>query len=116
MFKVVISRPAYLDLQRFIDNYEERFFDLYRDSGLHNLDLIRGLYRETSKKLMQEIIDRTMVLLKGKKVYGRRRQSAWQELSFQIGGRLVTVHFIDDVPTNIRWVTRIGIGRKPISF
>jgi len=45
------SEQALADLRQFIRYYEEAFFELYRDSGVWNEELIIQSYRESAQKL-----------------------------------------------------------------
>ena len=92
MIKLEFKEQALIDLQRFIRQYEEAFFELYSDSGLYNEELIIQSYRESAHKLyvtiLQEIHDRLMV----GKVLGRKSAPSLNEILLYVGTRLVIVY------------------------
>src|SRR3989344_1771181 len=105
---------ARIDLQSFVDHYEEAFRELYRDSGLWNeFDIIKG-YQKHATMLYDDIADAIDTRLTGSKILGRKRlMRSWYELSFHVGSRLVIVYYSEDRKVGARWVESIMIDRKP---
>src|SRR3989344_3920329 len=89
MIKLLFEEQAVSELQNFIRHYEEAFFELYRDSGVWNEDLIIESYRESAKKLYGAILQEIEFRLMKQKVLGRKQLREWKELSFRVGMRLV---------------------------
>ncbi len=114
--KLLFSAQALADLQRFIRYYEEAFFELYRDSGVWNEELIIQSYRESAQKLYLTVLHEIAQRLAPRKVLGRRSLLHVNELCFYIGERLVIVEYTNDPAHNIRLIESIAIDRKPIIF
>lgn len=108
---------ARIDLQSFVDHYEEAFRELYRDSGLWNEASIIEGYRKSALMLYETVADAVDAHLAPTKVFGRKRLAHhWYEVDFYAGSRLVIVHYSEDKKQNIRWIESISINRKPIIF
>ena len=108
---------ARVDLQSFIDHYEEAFRELYRDSGLWNESNIIEGYRKSAAALYNAISDAIDVRLAGSKVLGRKHLTHnWYEVDFRAGNRLVVVYYSEDRRGGVRWVESVSIDRKPIIF
>jgi hypothetical protein len=116
MIKLLFKEQALTDLQRFIRQYEEAFFELYSDTGLWNEELIIQSYRESGHKLYLSILRDIELRLKPTKVLGRRTTKALHELLFYVGTRLVIVNYFEDNRRKIRSIESISIDRKPIIF
>jgi len=111
------KNAAQIDLQTFVDHYEEAFRELYRDSGLWNEASIIEGYQKTALTLYDTIADAIDAHLAPLKVFGRKRiVRNWYEVDFYVGSRLVIVHYSEDRKRNVRWVESISIDRKPIIF
>ncbi|PIR83578.1 hypothetical protein COU18_02745 [Candidatus Kaiserbacteria bacterium CG10_big_fil_rev_8_21_14_0_10_51_14] len=108
---------ARIDLQSFVDRYEEAFRELYRDSGLWNeTNIIEG-YRKNALILYDAIADAVDTRLATVKVLGRKYLTHnWYEVDFYVGTRLVIVHYSEDRKQDTRWVESVSIDRKPIIF
>lgn len=111
------KNAAQIDLQAFVDHYEEAFRELYRDSGLWNeANIIEG-YRKNALMLYDAIAGAVDTHLGPAKVLGRKRLTHnWYEVDFYVGSRLIIVHYSEDLKRNTRWVESIAIDRKPIIF
>ena len=108
---------ARVDLQSFVDHYEEAFRELYRDSGLWNESNIIAGYGRSAAMLYDAIADAIDTRLAYSKIFGRKRLMRDRyEIDFHVGSRLVIVHYSEDRRENIRWVESISIDRKPIIF
>lgn len=116
MIKLRFKEQAIVDLQRFIRNYEEAFFQLYSDTGLWNEGLIIENYRQSAQKLYLTVLKEIEQRLADKKVLGRKSLPQFQELSFYVGDRLVIVYYTDEGKSKTRLIESIGIDRKPIIF
>lgn len=114
--KLLFSAQALADLQRFIRYYEEAFFELYRDSGVWNEDVIIQSYRESAQKLYLTVLHEIETRLVRGKVLGRKSKSGFFELCVYVGDRLVIVDYTDETARKIRKVESIAIDRKPIIF
>jgi len=110
---------ARIDLQSFVDHYEEAFRELYRDSGLWNhasIMIMQG-YEQSALILYDNIAHAIDSRLEASKVFGRKRLSRnWYEIDFYVGSRLVIVYYSEDRKEDTRWVESISIDRKPIIF
>ena len=116
MIELLFKEEALVDLQRFVRNYEQAFFELYKDSGVWNEDLIIQSYRESANKLYSTILEKIEKRLAPEKVIGRKTSQSWQELYFYVDNRLVIVHYSEDKKGRLRLVESIAIDRKPIIF
>ena len=111
------SEQALGDLLRFIRFYEEAFFELYRDSGVWNEDLIIQSYCESAQKLYLTILQEIESRLTPRKVLGRKElRNNHYEIYVHVGSRLVIVSYSDHVRQPFRLVESIAIDRKPIIF
>ncbi len=115
MPRVYFSESAISSIKGFIRAYEEAFFELYRDGGLADERLIVENYRLSAKQISTQIFIEIEMHLGSKKVFGRKEHTQWQELTFYVGSRLITVYYTDN-EDNSRLVEVIGIERKPIIF
>jgi len=113
---LLFSEQALADLQRFVRYYEEAFFELYRDSGVWNEELIIQNYRESARALYLAILHEIEKRLAQWKVLGRKTTTQQKELCFYVGDRLVIVRYIDNRRRRVRVVASIAIDRKPIIF
>src|SRR3989344_156105 len=96
---------ARVDLQSFIDRYEEAFRELYRDSGLWNESNIIEGDRKSATALYNAIADAVDVRLVKSKVLGRKRlPHHWYEVDVRVGNRLIVVYYSDDRRGGVRWV------------
>ena len=109
------SEPAIAAIKSFIRAYEEAFFELYRDSGLSTESEIINNYRLSAAKISDQIFSAIDHHLSNKKVLGRKEIGKWQELTFYVGSRLITIYYSDQ-PAKTRVVEMIGVERKPIIF
>jgi hypothetical protein len=116
MIKLRIKEQALNDLQRFIRQYEEAFFDLYQDSGVWNEKLIIESYRESAQKLYLTILKELQYYLSPKKILGRKKLGDMHELNFYVGERLIIIYYSEDDQGKMRYVESIAIDRKPIIF
>ena len=108
---------AQVDLQSFVDRYEEAVRELYRDSGLWNESSIIEGYERSAARLYDGIADAIDARLAMSKVLGRKHLApSWYEIDFYVGSRLVIVYYSEDRKANIRWVESISVDRKPIIF
>ena len=115
MPKVEFSESAISAIKGFVRAYEEAFFELYCDSGLVTENIIIDNYRRSAKRISDQIFLEIEKQLGGKKVLGRKENKKWNELTFYVGSRLITVYYSEDAE-DIRLVEVIGIERKPIIF
>lgn len=115
MPEVYFSDSAISAITGFIRAYEEAFFELYRDSGLLNERQIVNNYRLSAKLLSEEIFFEIERHLGDRRVLGRKENERWQELTFYVKSRLITVYYTDG-DDDRRLVEMIGIERKPIIF
>ena len=115
--KLRYKNSARIDLESFIDHYEEAFRELYRDSGLWNeANIIEG-YKKSATNLYGAIANAIDAHLGTSQVIGRKRLGYnWYEISLSVGSRLVVVYYSEDKKENIRLVESISIDRKPIIF
>lgn len=116
MLKVYYSESAISTVKGFIRAYEEAFFELYRDSGLVTERVIIENYRLSARKLSEQIFFEIEKHLSTTQVLGRKEHQQWYELTFYVGGRLITVYYTTDDAAGLRTVETIGIERKPIIF
>ncbi len=116
MIKLQIKDQALTDLQRFIRQYEEAFFELYKDSGVWNEDLIIESYRESAQKLYLTILEEIQRRLSPNKILGRKALKGLQELYFHVGNRLIIVYYSENLNRKLRLIESIAIDRKPIIF
>ena len=116
MIKLLFEEQAVSELQNFIRHYEEAFFELYRDSGVWNEELIIQNYRESASKLYNTVLQGIENRLSRKKVLGRKTAEHWKELAFHVGERLIIVRYSEDLRRKARWIESIVIDRKPIIF
>lgn len=107
---------ALSELKSFIRNYEEAFYELYRDTGIWSEDLIIQTYEENAKKLYLQILQEIESKLGKKKVLGYKPIGLWQELNFYVDNRLVIVYYSQDLKNKTRLIESISIDRKPIIF
>ena len=108
---------ARVDLQAFIDHYEEAFRELYRDTGLWNESSIVSGYQKNAALLYSRIADAIDEHLVEAKVLGRKHLARnWYEIDFYVGSRLVVVYYSEDLQRDVRWIESISINRKPIIF
>ena len=107
---------ALSELKSFIRNYEEAFYELYKDTGVWSEDLIIQIYQESAKKLYSQILQEIENKLGKKQVLGHRSFGLWQELDFYVGNRLVIVYYSQDLKNKFRFIESIAIDRKPIIF
>lgn len=115
--KLRYKNSARVDLQSFIDHYEEAFRELYRDSGLWNEPNIIDGYERNAIMLYDAIASAIEMRLAGSKVLGRKSLThGWYEVDLQVGSRMVVVYYSEDKRGNVRWVESIAIDRKPIIF
>jgi len=111
------KRSARIDLESFVDHYEEAFRELYRDTGLRNESAIIDGYQKNAVRLYDTIANAIDARLVETRVLGRKRLPYnWNEVSFYVGSRLVVVHYSEDKKLKLRWVEAISIDRKPIVF
>ncbi len=116
MLKIAYSESAVSAITGFIRAYEEAFFELYRDSGLAAEETIIENYRQSAKKLSEQIFLEIEKHLSDKLVLGRKENKQWHELTFYVWGRLITVYYTTDNKSSLRTIETIGIERKPIIF
>ena len=116
MIELLFEEQALGELQSFVRHYEEAFFDLYRDSGVWNEELIIESYRESAKKLHGVILQEIKHRLARKKVLGRKATAGWYELCFHVGARLIIVYYSENLKQERRWVESIAVDRRPIIF
>ena len=114
--RLLFEEQAVGELQNFIRHYEEAFFELYRDSGVWNEELIIQSYRESTTRLYIAILEEIESRLSRQKVLGRKTAEHWKELAFHVGERLIIVRYSEDLKRKIRWIESIAIDRKPIIF
>lgn len=115
--KLQYRNSARIDLESFVDHYEEAFRELYRDSGLWNEANIIDGYKKSARNLYDDIADAIDGRLVKPKIMGRKAISHnWFEIHFYVGSRLLIVYFSEDKIGSIRWVETILIDRKPIIF
>ena len=50
MVKLRFKAQALSELKSFVRNYEEAFYELYKDTGIWSEDLIIQIYRESARK------------------------------------------------------------------
>lgn len=116
MLKLRFKPQALSELQSFIRNYEEAFYQLYKDTGIWSEDLIIEIYQESARKLYLQILEEIENKLSQKQVLGHKCLGSWQELDFHVGNRLVIVYFSENLKNKIRFVESIAVDRKPIIF
>ena len=116
MMKLRFRSQALSELKSFIRNYEEAFYELYRDTGIWSEDLIIQIYQENARKLYLQILQEIEDKLGKKKVLGHKSLELWQELDFYVGNRLIFVYYSQDFKNKIRFIESISIDRKPIVF
>lgn len=116
MLKLRFKSQALSELQSFIRNYEEAFYELYKDTGIWSEDLIIQTYQESARKLYLQILQEIESKLGKKQVLGHKALGSWQELDFHVGDRLIIVYYSQDLKNKIRFVESIAIDKKPIIF
>lgn len=116
MLKLRFRSRALSELESFIRNYEEAFYELYKDTGIWSEDLIIQTYRESAKKLYSQILQETENRLGTKQVLGNKSFGLWQELDFYVGSRLIIVYYSQDLKNKFRLIESIAVDRKPIIF
>jgi len=115
--KLLYKNTARIDLESFVDHYEEAFRELYRDSGLWNeANIVEG-YKKNATNLYDAIASAIDARLGESQVVGRKRLGYnWYEIGLYVGSRLVIVHYSEDKKESARLVESISIDRKPIVF
>lgn len=116
MLKLRFKPRALSGLESFIRNYEEAFYELYKDTGIWSEDLIVQTYQKSAKKLYSQILQEIENKLGKKQVLGYKSFSLWQELDFYIGNRLIIVYYSQDLKNKFRLIESVAIDRKPIIF
>lgn len=116
MLELKFKSQALSELKSFISNYEESFYELYRDTGIWSEDLIIQIYQESARKLYFQILQEIENKLGKKQVMGQKVFSFWRELDFHVGNRLIIVYYSQDLKNKIRFIKSISIDRKPIIF
>ncbi len=116
MLKLRFKSQALSELKSFIRNYEEAFYELYKDTGIWSEDLIIQTYQESARKLFLQILQEIESKLGKKQVLGHKSLGSWQELDFYVGNRLIIVYYSQDLKNKVRFVESISIDRKPIIF
>ncbi len=116
MLKLRFKPQALSELKSFIRNYEEAFYELYKDTGIWSEDLIIQTYQESARKLYSQILQEIDNKLGKKKVLGHKSLGLWQELDFFVGNRLIIVYYSQDFKNKVRLIESIAIDRKPIIF
>lgn len=116
MIDLKFSDEALFELQTFIRHYEQSFFELYRDSGVWNEELIIQSYRESAQKLYLTILQEIQDRLGRAKVLGRKRVYYFHELDFYVGSRLVIIYYTESKNHETRFIQSISVDRKPIIF
>jgi hypothetical protein len=116
MLKLKFKSQALSELKNFIRNYEEAFFELYKDTGIWSEDLIIQIYRESARKLYLQILEEIENKLGRREVLGGRSSGFWRELDFHVGNRLIIVYYSQDLKNKVRLIESIAIDRKPIIF
>ncbi|MFZ1019807.1 MAG: hypothetical protein WAN61_02360 [Minisyncoccia bacterium] len=116
MIKLKFKSRALSELKSFIRNYEEAFYELYRDTGIWSEDLIIQTYQESARKLYLQILQEIENKLDKKQVLGSKSLDLWQELNFYVGDRLVIVYYSQNLKNKVRLIESIAIDRKPIIF
>ncbi len=115
--KLRYKNSARIDLESFVDHYEEAFRELYRDSGLWNEQNIIEGYKRNAIKVYDDIANAIDIRLAESKVLGRKSLPyKWYEVSLYVGSRLVVVYYSEDQKEDTRFVESISINRKPIIF
>ena len=116
MLKLRFKSQALSGLKSFIRNYEEAFYELYKDTGIWSEDLIIQIYEENARKLYLQILQEIENKLDKKQVLGHKSLGSWQELNFYVGNRLIIVYYSQDLKNKARLIESIAIDRKPIIF
>lgn len=116
MIKLRFEPQALSQLQLFIRHYEQAFYELYRDSGLWNEDLIIESYRQSARKIYLSILQQIEIRLGKAKILGRKPGDHLSELDFFVDNRLVVVHYYEGKNKKTRFIQSIAIDRKPIIF
>lgn len=116
MLKLRFKSQALSELQSFIRNYEEAFYELYKDTGIWSEDLIIQTYQESARKLYLQILQEIENKLGKKKVLGYKSLGSWHELDFYVGNRLVIAYYSQDFKNKVRIIESISVDRKPIIF
>lgn len=115
--KLLYREAAKAQIASFISQYEEGFFELYRDTGLWSEHLIVEGIRANGNKLFDNLYDVIDAGLSEIRVLGRKKlKQEWHEVNFHVGDRLIIVHYSEDAKRRTRWVESISIDRKPIIF
>ena len=115
--KLRYKKAARIDLESFVNHYEEAFRQLYSDTGLWNEDFIIAGYERSAAKLYDNIEEAIRTRLHEPIVVGWKPITKnWFEVYISVGTRLVIVHYSEDRKGGIRWIESISIDRKPIIF
>ena len=67
--KLKFKLQALSELKSFIRNYEEAFYELYRDTGIWSENLIIQTYQENARKLYLQILHEIESKLGAKQVF-----------------------------------------------
>jgi hypothetical protein len=116
MIKLGFKSQALSELKSFIRNYEEAFYELYKDTGIWSEDLIIQTYQESARNLYLQILQEIENKLGKNQVLGPKYLGLWRELTFYVGNRLIIVYYSQDLKNKARLVESIAIDRKPIIF
>lgn len=116
MLKVRFKSQALSELKSFIRNYEEAFYELYKDTGIWSEDLIIQIYKESARKLYLQILQEIENKLGKKQVLGCKSLGSWQEFYFYVGNRLIIIYYSQNLKNKTRIIESIAIDRKPIIF
>lgn len=117
--KLLYREAAKAHVASFVAQYEEGFFELYRDTGLWSEHLIVESVRANGNRLFDDVYNAIEARLSEGRVLGRKKlhvRIKWHEIGFYAGDRLIIVHYSEDTKAGIRWVEAISIDRKPIIF
>ena len=115
--KLRYRNVARIDLESFVNHYNEGFRVLYSGTGMWNEDLIIASYERRAMELYDAIDDAIRARLSGQKIMGRKQvTNEWFEAYISVGARTIFVLYSEDMQENTRWVESISIGRKPIIF
>ena len=115
--KLRYKNAARIDLESFINHYEEAFRELYSDTGLWNEKFIIAGYERGAEQLFDNIEGAIYARLHERTIVGRKQITEdWFEACISVGTRLIVVHYSEDRKGGIRWIEAITIDRKPIIF
>lgn len=115
--KLRYKNSAKIDLESFVNRYQEAFRILYSGTGLWNEDLIIAGYERSALNLHDEIESAIRARLDARMVIGRKQVTGdWFAVSVVVGTRQIFVLYSEDRREKIRWVESISIDRKPIIF